>query len=269
MLNLYATQIESLYIHKVGNKSRNEGVILSEKPTVLSDEMTPLFKEFFLKPFRDKEEMYYKFQGDDLGLDSNEMFHETSKILNIQNKYIANSNAKYQVSEFLQEYSGAIIQHLYDASAHPHIKAGEVYICHLKDIQYNHQRIDGIGIFKSEIKQDFLQFAKEDNQLEVILSQGVNLNKLDKGCIILNTQSDDGYRVLSVDNNRYDTKYWLDSFLGVIEAEDDRFYTKKYLKFCQDFTKDVVLPAEDKKEAVVFMNKAFNHMASIDEFNEV
>ena len=50
--------------------------------------------------------------------------------------------------------------------------------------------------------------------------------------------------------------------------EDDNFYTKKYLKFCQDFAKDVVLPAEDKKEQVLFMNRAVNHFAKNDNFEE-
>jgi hypothetical protein len=30
--------------------------------------------------------------------------------------------------------------------------------------------------------------------------------------------------------------------------EDENFITKKYLKFCQNFAKDVVFPAEDKKK---------------------
>lgn len=40
------------------------------------------------------------------------------------------------------------------------------------------------------------------------------------------------------------------------------------MKFCQDFAKDVVLPAEDKKEEVMFMNRAVNHFAKNDEFEE-
>src|SRR5690625_7082723 len=71
------------------------------------------------------------------------------------------------------------------------------------------ERIDAIGIFKSEIKQDFLQFEENNNQLTAMLQQGVNLNKLDKGCLIFNTKveaSEEGeetsYKVLSVDSNR-------------------------------------------------------------------
>ena len=62
MINLYNTHIASLSIHRVGNLSRNESIFLSAHPYKLDDELTPLMKEFFLKPFRDKEENYYQFE---------------------------------------------------------------------------------------------------------------------------------------------------------------------------------------------------------------
>ena len=61
MINLYSAQIDSLSIHKVGNKSRNENVFLSETPYQLTDELTPLLKEYFFKPFIEKEENYFQF----------------------------------------------------------------------------------------------------------------------------------------------------------------------------------------------------------------
>ena len=258
MLNLYGTNIESLYIHKVGNKSRNEGVFMAKEETQLNDELRSLMKEYFLKPFREKEENYLKFN------------HEVDLKFNVLHSTAKNLFTVYPESrdKVFQDFSDDIACHLYEQSSHPHIKGGEVYICHLRDMLVDDQRVDGIGIFKSEIKQDFLQFVKEDNKLEVILTQGVNLGKLDKGVIIFNTESEEGYKILSVDTNRYDTKYWLDNFLGVVEFEDNKFHTKKYLKFCQDFAKDVVLPAEDKKESVMFVNETYNHLASIDKFNE-
>jgi len=132
----------------------------------------------------------------------------------------------------------------------------------------DNEKMDAIGIFKSELKQDFLQFQEGESNLQMHLEQGVNLSKLDKGCLIFNKNSENGYKILSIDSNRYDTKYWLENFLGVDILADENFYTKKYLKFCQDFAKDVVLPAEDKKEEVMFMNRAVNHFAKNDEFVE-
>ena len=253
MINLYSTQIESLSIHRIGNKSKSEGLFVSNDPYPLSDEITPLIKEFFFKPFREKEENYNRFD------------HETDlefhTLFGIAQKVFENPGATHLLSE-------EIAKHLYDQSEHPHIKAGELYIAHLENVMIDNIKTDAIGIFKSELKQDFLQFRESGSNLEMLLEQGINLNKLDKGCLIVNHKPEEGYKILSVDSNRYDTKYWLENFLGVEIFEDDNFYTKKYLKFCQDFAKDVVLPAEDKKEEVLFMNRAVNHFAKNDAFNE-
>jgi hypothetical protein len=253
MINLYSAHIASLSIHRVGNKNKNEAMLLSSEPYQMDDEITPLLKEFFLKPFRDKEENYFQFAHES-DLEFNELFMLASEI--------------FDNPEQIHEASKKITTHLFEQSMHPHIKSGEVYIAYIENLQLDNEKVDGIGIFKSELKQDFLQFAETSNQLEAQLEQGVNLNKLDKGCIIFNTKKEEGYKILSVDSNRYDARYWLESFLGVDPCEDDNFHTKKYLKFCQDFAKDVVLPAEDKKEEVLFMNRAVNHFAKNDNFEE-
>ncbi|MFC7358206.1 nucleoid-associated protein [Jejudonia soesokkakensis] len=253
MINLYSANIASISIHRVGNKSRNESIFLSQQPYHMDDELAPLLKEFFLKPFRDKEENYFQFSHD-TDLEFHELFMMVSKMF--EDPSTAHENSKH------------IATYLFDQSEHPHIKSGEVYVAYLENLQIDGEKVDGIGIFKSELKQDFLQFSEKDNQLDALLQQGVNLNKLDKGALIFNTKKEEGYKILSVDSNRYDTRYWLESFLGVDAFEDDNFYTKKYLKFCQDFAKDVVLPAEDKKEEVLFMNRAVNHFAKNDTFEE-
>ncbi|MBX9807537.1 MAG: nucleoid-associated protein, partial [Flavobacteriaceae bacterium] len=51
MINLFNAHIETLSIHRVGNKSRNEAIFLSENPFSLNDEIVPLIKEYFFKPF--------------------------------------------------------------------------------------------------------------------------------------------------------------------------------------------------------------------------
>lgn len=253
MINLYSAHIASLSIHRVGNKSKNEPILLSEETYKTDDEITPLLKEFFLKPFRDKEENYFQFAHE-----TDLEFHE---LCTIASEVFANPNTIHQASK-------KITQHLYDQSTHPHIKSGEVYVAFFEGLQIDNEKVNGIGIFKSELKQDFLQFSETQNQLEANLQQGVSLNKLDKGCLIFDVKKEEGYKILSVDSNRYDARYWLESFLGVDPCEDDNFKTKKYLKFCQDFAKDIVLPAEDKKQEVLFMNRAVNHFAKNDSFEE-
>ena len=253
MINLFNAHIESLSIHRVGNKSRNEEFFLSENTVSITDEITPLLKEFFFKPFREKEENYFQF-AHEVDLEYNEMFNFAAEVF-------SNPTEIHQVSK-------KITKHLYEQSNHPHIKSGEVYVCYLNHISINNEPVDAIGIFKSEIKTDFLQFEEKEANLEMILQHGINLNKLDKGCLIFNTKKEEGYKILTVDNNRYDARYWLEHFLAVDAFQDENFFTKKYLKFCQDFAKDVVLPAEDKKQEVLFMNRAVNHFAKNNEFEE-
>lgn len=253
MINLFNTHIETLSVHRVGNKSRNEAFFLSDSKYGLNDEIMPLLKEFFFKSFREKEENYYQF-AHDVDLDYNEMYKFASEVF-------ANPDKAHEISK-------NITKHLFEQSNHPHIKNGEVYVTYLTNLSIDNNVVDAIGVFKSELQSDFLQFEEKDSNLEMILQQGINLNKLDKGCLIFNYKKEEGYKILTVDSNRYDARYWLEHFLSVDAFQDENFITKKYLKFCQDFAKDVVLPAEDKKEEVMFMNRAVNHFAKNDEFVE-
>ncbi len=253
MLNLYHAQIENITLHRVGNKSKDEPLFLSETPLSLTDETAGLLKEYFFKPFREKEENYFKF------------FHEVDVTFNEVYKAVTGI---FKDPLQTHDASKTITSHLFEQSNHPHIKSGEVYIVHFSGVVMDNEKIDAVGIFKSELKHDFLQFEEKGCNLEVLIQQGINLNKLDKGCLVFNTEQEIGYKVLSVDSNRYDTKYWLEHFLGLTPLTDENFYTKSYLKFCQNFAKDEVLPAEDKQQEVLFMNRAVNHFAKNDAFEE-
>lgn len=253
MLNLFATQLEAVSLHRVGNKHRAEPLFLSENPYKLNDEIGGLLKEFFFKPFREKEENYYRFQHE-AGLEFHPIFEAASRV--------------FEDAASLHAVSKDIATHLFSQSNHPHIKSGECYVAYFTDVLLDNEKTDALGIFKSELKQDFLQFREKGTDLDMLIQQGVNLHRLDKGCLIFNRDKENGYKVLSSDSNRYDAKYWLHEFLGLSPLTDETFYTKNYLKFCQNFAKDVVFPAEDKQQEVLFMNRAVNHFAKNDTFEE-
>ena len=253
MINLFNAHIENLSIHRVGNKSRNEAIFLSETPYGLNDEIMPLLKEYFFKSFREKEENYFQF-AHEVDLEYNEMFNFATEVF-------TNPSSVHDVSK-------KITNHLFEQSNHPHIKNAEVYVTYMTNVSIDNNVVDVVGVFKSELRTDFLQFEEKNNNLEMILQEGINLNKLDKGCLIFNYKKEEGYKILTIDSNRYDAKYWLEHFLSVDAFQDENFMTKKYLKFCQEFAKEVVFPAEDKKQEVMFMNRAVNHFAKNDEFEE-
>ena len=113
MINLFNAHIENLSIHRVGNKSRNEAIFLSDNPYGLNDEIMPLLKEFFFKSFREKEENYFQF-AHEVDLEYNEMFNFASEVFNTPGE--------------IHNVSKKITQHLFEQSNHPHIKNGEVYV---------------------------------------------------------------------------------------------------------------------------------------------
>jgi len=253
MLNLYNAEIDALSLHRTGNKSRNEKVFLSETQFSPDNELSPLLKEFFFKPFREKEESYFQF-AHEVHLEYNQMFEIAERI--------------FSDPSTLHYNSKLITSHMWEQSNHPHIKSGEVFVAYLKNITVDSAVVDAIGIFKAEVMSDFLEAQQSEDNLQIYLKSGISLDKLDKGCLIFNMNKEEGYKILCVDQNRYDSRYWIEHFLYVDICHDEHFHTKKYLKFVQGFAKDVLLPAEDKKEEVMFLNRSVNFFQKNDQFEE-
>ena len=260
MINLFNTNVEIVSIHKLGNKSRNEKLHLSAKPTTITDEVMPLFKEYFFKQFRKKEEEYFQF-AHEVDLEYNEIYKIAKSCFDLK---------KGNEIEFHQ-VSIDIAKHLFEQSNHPHIKNGELYVAYFRDLEIDNKHVDGIGIFKSEIKSDFFNVKNngiDTNNFSIEFTQGNSLEKFDKGCIIFNTNSDEGFKILSIDNNKYDARYWLEHFLGVDICEDENFLTKKYLALCNDFSKKVIPMVEDPKSKISFQNATIEYFQKNDEFKE-
>ena len=156
MINLFNTHIETLSIHRVGNKSRNEAIFLSEQPFNLNDEVVPLMKEYFFRPFREKEENYFQF-AHEVDLEYNDMFKLATQI--------------FENPSSLHEISRKITSHLFEQSNHPHIKNGEVYVTHLTNVNIDNNIVDAIGIFKSELQSDFLQFEEFSGNQETFKNE--------------------------------------------------------------------------------------------------
>lgn len=254
MINLYNAQIEELFIHRVGNKNKGEDLTLSELPLPLDDERRSLLKEYFLKPFRKANEDYYSF------------FHDTDLEFNAVYDSV---RSIFSDPESLHESSKAIARHLYGESSHPHIRSGELYVAYLRNIQLDNNKVNAIVIVKSEIKSDFMLFEEGEDRLEMILQQGISLDRIDKAALIIdNGRPEDGFQLLTIDKNKYDAKYWIDDFLGIEVFEDENYQTKKYLQFNSSFAKEVINPAEGKLSEISFNNRSVNYFAKNDEFNE-
>ena len=95
----------------------------------------------------------------------------------------------------------------------------------------------------------------EKGGFDVVGQTGMNINKLDKGCLIFNLNRPNGYVICVVDNdNRTDAKYWIDDFLQLKRCTDDYLQTEQVVAMCKSFISQ--LPVEyDKSMKAVMMNK--------------
>lgn len=104
----------------------------------------------------------------------------------------------------LYEQSVNLAKHLYEQSTHPRIKGGEFYTVYFKDCIFDGETLDAVGLFKSENKETFLKVLRENGSFNLVSDKGINIKKLDKGCLIFNKNRENGYVVAVVDNTNKD-----------------------------------------------------------------
>lgn len=214
--------LERLTIHKVGNAAKEEPLVLSRQPLELKDEtIGQLLLSYFIQPFTNNAEYFRFFHEADLGL--NEVF--TYCRLIFENK------------EVFQDQSVNIAKHLYKHSTHPKIKGGELYITHFSKCQVDGEEVEAIGIFKSETRDTYLKVFLHDDSYAVNYDDGININKLDKGCLVFNIEEGDGFKVSIVDSisKQNEAVYWKDAFLQVQRREDSYHQTETMVNLCQQF----------------------------------
>jgi hypothetical protein len=149
--------------------------------------------------------------------------------------------------------------YLYDQSVHPNIRSGELYVL-LLECGYKKNAVEAIAILKSEKKDPFLATDNDGREISVRTIYGTGMKGLDKGCLILNVDRENGYVVGTVDNtnNGSDAQYWTDSFLHVTDCDDDYHQTVKLMDMCKGFVKqqdgisDIDRAVAAKKTADVF-----------------
>lgn len=203
--------IDKVVCHKIGNKFRGEGVAMSSKPMVMDEYSRKSFFNYILGEFVRNECLYNLYHEADLSL--NMVYYAVSRIFENPKRFI--------------EHSQEISRHLYERSTHPKIKEGELFIVYLKDCILNGDTLDAIGIFKSETKNRGLQLNKNDDNLSLTTDQYIDIAKLDRGCIIYNTEKKNGYVAQVVDNIGKGTAgYWFNDFLHVVERRDNSYFTR-------------------------------------------
>lgn len=245
--------LERLVVHKTGNKSREEGIKFSKAPVQLSEAIKDLLMKYFLSPFGKNE--YFNLHHD-AELSLNEVYHFACAIFDDPGSFYLNTIN--------------LANHLYENSVHPKIKTGEFYAAYITGLIVDGEEVDAIGLFKSESKETFLKVYPTSDNFSIEHEEGININKLDKGCLIFNTERENGFVVATVDNQSKSNEalYWMDSFLKVRQRNDEFFQTSQTLTLCKEFVTNK-LPEVfeiDRPGQAELLNKSMKFFKENDSF---
>jgi len=247
MIQCDGSCVNNIILHKVGNKGIDEGIKFSKSTLKVDELLTNILAKYFISPF--KSEIYFR------------LFHQVDLRLNEVYTYISSI---FDDPALLHEQSVNLAKHLYDQSTHPKIKGGEFYVVYFKDCTVDGKTVDAIGLFKSENKDTFLKIYPSQDGFEIESEKGININRLDKGCIIFNLEKENGYLVTIADNTNKgkgaEAKYWTEDFLNVKPRQDGYYYTENILSLYNNYISNE-LPRKfeiSKAEQALLYSKSIN-----------
>jgi hypothetical protein len=254
MMNAIVGKMDKLIIHFVGNKNNGDGVRFSDELTDYGN-TEEYVKKLIGNSFKSEELFQFFFSPD---LELNPIYQFIKSVFLDKKAFI--------------EQSQNVARYLYDKSTHPQIKPGELCMAYFKDCQLNDKTVDCIGIFKSENKETVLKIDTIKNGYCLTGVKGININKLDKGCLIFNTDKESGYIVSVVDNTNkgYEAQYWKDNFLGVRPVNNGYHQTNQFLGITKQFvTKQFADDFElSKADQIDILNRSVNYFKTNEKFDK-
>lgn len=255
MLDCSDSKIEKVSVHHVGNKHNDGGLLLSDRELDISENsLKTLLLRFFLSPFSNTEFYQFTFPNKDLSL--NPVHHFTTDVF----ADAANFHAS----------SASIAQLLHELSVHPQIKSGDLFVASFSNVQLEGALLDAVGIFKSEHKHSFLKLHNSESDFSLSHEDGINIEKLDKGCLILNTGADTGYKVCIVDksNKSGEAHFWKDSFLQLKPLSDEYHQTQGFMAIAKNYvTKQITEEFEvSKTDQIGFLNRSVEYFKTRETF---
>ena len=256
MIDFSRATLTHFTVHFVGNKGLGEELTLNESTIELKDEFVKeTLLRYFLSPF--KTDIYHEFKGKiDISLAS--VANACEDIFTTRQKFI--------------EASRQMATHLHNQSMHPKIKGGEFYTCFFKDAMVDGELCDAVGLFKTENKETFLKVFQHMDSFEIDCDNGININKLDKGCLVFNTDKKNGYKLSIVDTNNKIAEcalYWEEDFLNAKLKPNAYYHTRNFMDASRGFCEEVLTEANnvEKQDQMMMLNRSTGYFKEKDKFN--
>ncbi len=255
MINYLQSLLDEISVHYVPNRIESDAPTMSTGAIRVSDE--PL-KDFLLKMFFSgfKEPDYYSF--DNIDEDYNIMYSLAKQIFESPNQ--------------LHQSSMLIADHLFKQSNHPNIKSGELMMAYVDEVLIDDEMLSAIAIVKSESKEQFMKLDQNHSDFLMTLEKGIYPSKIDKACIIFNTNASTGYKCCVLDKTKpgEESVFWNKKFLDIKPFFNDYQKTKVYIQATKSFIDERMKPLYDveKQDEAFLLNSSKSYFETHEDFEE-
>ncbi len=257
MINYKDASLDKVSAHFIGNKANGDELLLSKIVLNLyDDKLKDILKKFFLPQFATEGLYAFDYPGGDFK--QNLIYNLAEKLFDRRNDF--------------QEYAIKIAKHLFEVTSQPEIKPGDLFIAQISDLCIDDEIVDAIGIFKSENKKTFLKLDNDLGDFSLYYDHGIGIEKIDKGCLIFETEKDSGYRVCIVDKatKAADAFFWKEIFLQVKPCSDEYHQTKEFLDIAKDYVTTTLTEEFEmnKTEQIDILNRSLDYFKTHDNFDK-
>lgn len=251
MLFFSELKIDKLIIHSVGNKLKGDTCLTSEATVVINSEIEEVLLKFLLAPI--KANGLFVFDN----LNHNQIYKSVHEM--------------FDSSEIFVTVSKRVARILFDSVKNPEVIGGNLIIVHFKDCIVGDKLTDAIGIFKTDTTDTYLKIKPSSERFMVTRENGLGLKRISKGCIICNTEYEQGY-VIAVYDKRgrgEEVLNWSEQFLDIIPRKDDYYFTKNAIDCVVHFVNEGLPDMFEisKADQLNLLNSTSEYLKTAEDFN--
>jgi len=258
MYDFRQTELEEVIIHGIGNRAKEEDVFLSQDTLKLDEGQKAVLLSYYLNPFKTDE--YFQFIGEDAA-DEETRFNGNRMYNHVRNLY-------KEPDSFI-DHSQEVAKFLFELSTHPKIISGELHVVRFSNIIIDEEVVSAIGFFKSETKEPFIKLMETGNSINVNRQEGISLKKVDRACLILNTDKANGYKILNIDKTKGDANpHWQYDFLTIQQRREDFYNTNNFISLIKNFSDEVLVEENNiqPSDQIAFIQRTEDFLKNTDNF---
>jgi len=240
-LEIGESVVEDVILHQVGNRLREESLVLADECFGITENIANLILGGYLRGIVSDKNQYILTHESDMAL--NDVAHYVSAFFSKRMSFV--------------ELSKNLATHLYASAHHPNIAAGDLFVILFDKVRLNGEFTSAIGVYKAESKQQYISPRNDGESRQLEVSTGINPDLIDKGVLII-----DGSEIIyAIDRLSSRTKYWVEDFLkakqipnenaksavaaGLIEKVQENIESPAAR---QNFCREVIALCEDRDE---------------------